>query len=547
MIDVANPVRQIARFGEARARALFVLTAVLAMSSWLGLAAMLRFPDVLLDPPSFATAVVRSRLAYVVLSLLGLLVCGVLVAVLAQRTTRSLFGIAGGASWCLAALLGMVLLPLWAGGRGAPVVSWAAFALVAVLAPMLLAVWTFRIGRRQVLGVLGALGLALVAVRSCIWVANALLPRDRGLYLTSAVLTTAALVGFPLWPAWLLRRAASRALLAGLLAPVVALVYAAATIASAPAPRGAGAPAVPSAAGSAFYLMAMTLPALGSLPTTEAELRVQRSKDLATPPQLPSGATIERLDADGVPSERICADGASTDRMVLYLPGGGFISVAGNGPRRFAAAISRQTGVCVLLAHYRLAPESPYPAGREDGVRAYRWLRQQGLAPTRIAIVGDSAGGNLALTTALALRAGGDALPAALVSVSGVADLTLEGRTFRTLSDRDPILTPGTRKLTADIYTRRGALDPRDPLMSPLYADPTDLPPTLLMVGTQEVLLSDIVKLWERFRAAGVPGELQVWPGMLHAWPLVAEEAPESRMAIAQIAAFLAQNLAPVR
>jgi epsilon-lactone hydrolase len=538
---------------------LFRVLFLLVIASAVGLSATLRFPEILLDPRSFAVTLVTDNTIGAILSLAGLLASGAVLVVLSRRTgatrVRSL-GTAAGACCGTSAVLGLLLIPLWANDvvAGVPVLSWIAFVAGAIIAPVLLAGWTMNVvkqdGRGCVLGVLGAAGLLLTAARSALWALNAMLPPERGFHLTSAILTVAALLTFPLWPAWLARMGTTRRLLSALLAPILLVGYATATIGLAPAPRGNGAPTVPSAIGSAFYLVTMAVPALLPLPTNEVELRADRQRDLDTRPELPAGATMERIDAGGVPSERICAGNAGTERMILYLPGGGFIEIAGNGPRRFAAAISRETGACVLLAHYRLAPEHPYPAAMQDGVRAYRWLRSQGIAASRLAIMGDSAGGNLALTTTLSLRGSGDALPATLVSLSGVTDFTLRGETFRTLSDRDPVLTPGTRKLTFDSYTRNGTIDLRDPLLSPLYADLADLaafPPTLLLAGSQEVLLSDVTRLGDRLRAAGVPGQTQVWPGMTHAWPLVADEAPESRMAIAQIAGFLSWSWATLR
>ncbi|WP_157253757.1 alpha/beta hydrolase [Nonomuraea typhae] len=488
---------------------------------------LLRFPEMLLDPPSYAGAPVRGGLT------LLLLASGAVLVVLARRLDGGRrIATAAGVCWGAGAL-GVA----WDGTA----VSWISYAAAAIAAPALLAVWTVIIvraaARGRVLGLLGAVGLLLVAARSAVWALNALLPPDRGFYLTSAILTVAALLAFPLWAAWLMRGK----LLAWVLAPVLVAV----SIGLAPAPRGQGAPAVPSAVGSLFYLMTMAVPGLVPMPADLTELAADRRRDQVTPPDLPPGTTMWKADADGVPAERICARGATTRQMILYLPGGGFIEPAGNGPRHFAAALSRETAACVLLAHYRLAPEHPYPAALQDSVRAYHWLLRQGAA--RLAVVGDSAGGNLTLATALSLRGSGTAQPSALVSVSGITDLSMTGPTFRTLTDRDPVLTPGTRKLTFDSYTRGGTADLRDPLLSPLHADLTGLPPTLLMAGSQEVLLSDTTRLGDRLRQAGVPGETQVWPGMVHAWPLVVEEAPESGMAIGQIAGFVSRSWSAVR
>jgi acetyl esterase/lipase len=193
--------------------------------------------------------------------------------------------------------------------------------------------------------------------------------------------------------------------------------------------------------------------------------------------------------------------------------------------------------MCVLMAHYRLAPEHPFPAAVRDGVTAYRWLRRQGHPASRIMVIGDSAGGNLALTTAVSLRDSGDALPSALVSISPVTDFTLSGDTVRTKDAVEGLLTKGTREYTVRSYA--GATDPHHPLLSPLYADLRGLPPTLLMVGSQEVLLSDSLRMADRLRAARVPVRLEVWPGVPHSWNGARRDTMETRLALQHICTFV--------
>jgi acetyl esterase/lipase len=176
----------------------------------------------------------------------------------------------------------------------------------------------------------------------------------------------------------------------------------------------------------------------------------------------------------------------------------------------------------------------------QDGVAAYRWLRQQGVPASRIGIFGDSAGGNLTLTTALSLRKSGDALPAALVPVSGVTDFTLTGPTIRSKDYAEGLLTKPHRDYVERSYV--AGADPRDPLLSPLYADPTGLPPTLLMVGSQEVMLSDMTRMADRMRAAKVPVTLEVWRGMPHSWNSAAKPTMETRMATRHLADFLTRH-----
>src|SRR5262249_39128012 len=282
-----------------------------------------------------------------------------------------------------------------------------------------------------------------------------LLAGDEGLYLTSAILTLLALLGYPIWVCWLIRmgvlltgfgegnRPSRHVVLAvgtqlgiGLLGAVCVVAYAVITIISTPTPRSDSVPSVPSAAGAVRYTVLLALASQFAQPSTYPQLVSERQTDYFTRPEVPPDTPLKNVDAGGVPAEYMCTAGASDDRIVLYLPGGGFVLPPSNGGRAFAANVSRESGACVLMPHYRLAPEHPFPAGVQDCVSAYRWLRRQGVAATRIAIVGDSAGGNLTLATALSLRDSGDSLPAALVSISGVTDFTQSGKTWRTKADR---------------------------------------------------------------------------------------------------------------
>ena len=147
------------------------------------------------------------------------------------------------------------------------------------------------------------------------------------------------------------------------------------------------------------------------------------------------------------------------------------------------------------------------------------------------------------LTTALALREGGDALPAALVALSPATDMAMTGVTYQTKAFVDPILGSGLPQDAFALYTNHGATDPRNPLVSPLYANVQGLPPTLLQVGTQEVLLSDSTRMAARLKAAGVEVKLEVWPGMFHGFSAGSDFIPEVRLATQHIVKFMRQHL----
>ncbi len=202
-----------------------------------------------------------------------------------------------------------------------------------------------------------------------------------------------------------------------------------------------------------------------------------------------------------------------------------------------AARISRASGARVLAINYRLAPEHPFPAAVEDATAAYRWLLAQGIAPNRIVIAGDSAGGGLTISTLLALRDAKQPLPAAAVPISPWTDLAATGESLRTLAGKDPMVQAEPLKEMAKLYL--GKADAKNPLASPLYADFKGLPPMLIQVGGAEILLDDAKRVADKAKAAGVMVELEVWDEMVHVWHVFAKLLPEGQQAIDRIGRFV--------
>ena len=258
-------------------------------------------------------------------------------------------------------------------------------------------------------------------------------------------------------------------------------------------------------------------------------------------------AEVRRVAADGIPCEWLLAPGADPARRLLYVHGGGWTSGGLDSHRPLSARISAATGCAVLAVDYRLAPEHAFPAGLEDCVASYLWLRENGpdgAAPARsVAVAGDSAGGNLTLALLLALKQRGLPQPGAAVPISPATDFLATGDSYRTRAERDPILTMGAEgiRTLAAVYLQ-GRAQPDDPLVSPLYGDLTGLPPLLLHVGDAEVLLDDSTRFAERAQQAGVDVTLEVWPDMPHVWHAFAPFLPEATRAIEQIGAFVRKH-----
>jgi len=251
--------------------------------------------------------------------------------------------------------------------------------------------------------------------------------------------------------------------------------------------------------------------------------------------------------AESVPCEWLLAPGTDPDRRLLYIHGGGWTAGGLDSHRHLSARLSAATGCVVLAVDYRLAPEHPFPAGLDDCLTTYHWLRRNGpagAAPARsIFVAGDSAGGNLTLAMLLALKQRGQSLPNAAVPISPATDFNATGESYRTRADQDPILTMGPEgiRMTANVYLQ-GNAKPEDPLASPLYGDFAGLPPLLIHVGDAEVLLDDSTRVAEKARDAGVDVTLRVYPDMPHVWHAFAPYLPEATEAIEEIGAFVRKH-----
>lgn len=227
---------------------------------------------------------------------------------------------------------------------------------------------------------------------------------------------------------------------------------------------------------------------------------------------------------------------SNANKVILYLHGGAYEYGSANTHRTLAARIGQAAGVKVLLPEYRLAPEHPFPAAIEDAVQAYRWLLRQGFHPTDIIFAGDSAGAGLSVSASLVLRDQNEPLPAAIICLSPWVDLTSSGESYLKNQQEDPYLTVGAVKRAARLYAGEERLD--HPLISPVFADLTGLPPMLIQSGSHEILQSDAEKLATQARLGGVDVTLQIWEGMWHVWQISGKFLPEARKAVDEIGYF---------
>ena len=259
-----------------------------------------------------------------------------------------------------------------------------------------------------------------------------------------------------------------------------------------------------------------------------------------------------RTNIDGISAEWVIAPGGNPDVRLLYLHGGGFVSGSSEFYLALAGRIAAAARCVVLLPDYRLAPEYPFPAGLEDCIHAYEWLRASGPnGPGRARatfIAGDSAGGGLTLATLLALRDRGRPLPVAAIALSPFADLTLSGESIRSEAELDPIMHPRclpdfVKHYVADAEAGADA-DVRNPLVSPVFGEYSSIPPLLIQVGEHEIIRDDSVHTAAKARADGVDVQLEIWPGMFHVFQSHEPLLPEGGQAIEHIASFMRSCLA---
>lgn len=247
------------------------------------------------------------------------------------------------------------------------------------------------------------------------------------------------------------------------------------------------------------------------------------------------GARYEAVDVHGVPGTWITTPNSSDERVLLFTHGGGYAFGSVHTHRDFVARLADSCAARVLGIDYRLAPEHPYPAGVEDTVTAYRFLLERGVQAGRIVLVGDSAGGGIALAALTRIVAAGSAKPAGAAAISAWLDFEAAGESMDTNAGKDPFNQRDVVLMVAAMYLA-GASAPE---ASPLHAPLDGLPPLLLHAGGDEVLVDDTRRMARRARAAGVEVTEHIWDGLYHDFPIFDPAEASSVEALEEVARFV--------
>ncbi len=270
--------------------------------------------------------------------------------------------------------------------------------------------------------------------------------------------------------------------------------------------------------------------------------RRKRLDDVGSVWPVADDVKLEAVDVSGLQGEWSIVPGSEPSRVLMFFHGGGYCSGSIVSHRRMVTEAGRAGGMRTLAVAYRLAPEHPFPAAYDDVLTAWRFLRNEGIPPARIAVGGDSAGAGLAVALIGQLRDAHEELPGCAWLVSPWTDLTMSGSTFATKDGVDPIIHKEYLNELANAYLPIG-IDGKDPRVSPLYADLTSFPPLLIQVGSAETLLDDATRFASAAGVADVRETLEIWPHMIHAWPLWNAHLEAGRRALANAGAFIRAHL----
>ena len=284
---------------------------------------------------------------------------------------------------------------------------------------------------------------------------------------------------------------------------------------------------------------AAALQANPEMPLDEMRLMLEQWGNITGEPR---GVDYIETSASEVPALWAAPKNCAEDRVLLCAHGGGYVAASMYTHRKTYGHVAKAIGCRALIVDYRRAPENVHPGPVNDMAQSYKWLLDQGIRPGHVALIGDSAGGALAVTTILRARQQGLPLPAATMPLSPWLDMEATGATFETNAQKDLIASRDMIQAMAGMFLGESG-NRRDPLANPLYADLTGLPPMYIQTGADETLLDDSRKLAELARKSGVDVTLEIVPEMQHVFQFLAGTAPEADGAIRHLADWVRPKL----
>ncbi len=250
----------------------------------------------------------------------------------------------------------------------------------------------------------------------------------------------------------------------------------------------------------------------------------------------PQEAVFEPSQVGPVKGEWVRIGETTSNRLILYFHGGGYVSGSPETHRPLVARLCQAAQAVAFAPAYRLAPECAFPAGLRDGIDTYRYLLQRNIAPSSIVLAGDAAGGGLAFACLLAIRNAGLPMPAACVAMSPWADLSLSGWSMLQNARNDVALSWELLFISARHYLKKSSLT--DPYASPVFASFHGFPPIMVHAGSHEILRDDASRIGERAAEAGVPVSVEVYDGMQHVFQ-ASPFVPEARVSLNRLAQFI--------
>jgi epsilon-lactone hydrolase len=276
------------------------------------------------------------------------------------------------------------------------------------------------------------------------------------------------------------------------------------------------------------------------LNTSIEQFREDCEKGAARYAKIPDGVTVKEQIIEGIKTEWLIPAEANSEKLIMYVHGGGYVSGSCSDHRGFVSKFAKFTGITNLVFEYRLAPENPFPAALDDSVKVYHWLLDAGYKPENIVIAGESAGGGLCLATLLALKENKIPLPAGAVAISPWTDLTCSSDSYQTKNRFSPAPLNSWFVFSKHYCGKTPA---NNPFISPLFGDLKGLPPLFINSGVNDELFDDGEKFAQKAKNVNVDVKFRAGAGMVHCYPLLAPMFPEATQAMNEIVEFIRQHL----